>query len=73
MPSLIEIKTHLSRVKVTTLSELARIFQSEPKLIQALVEHWIRKGRVCRKTKATNCRTRCRQCPPHEVEQYEWI
>ena len=37
-----------------------------------MLVHWIRKGRVSRRSATASCGSKCTQCDPASVELYVW-
>lgn len=71
---LLSLKTFFKEHKTATLQELALHFCKEPQIIRCMLEHWIRKGKICRLRKPSNCGTKCQLCQPQLfTEIYEWI
>lgn len=71
--SLIEIKQHLMKVRIATLTSLCALFNTNADNIRCLLQHWIRKGKVRQCLKKPACGTRCFKCPTSSSEMYEWV
>jgi putative ferrous iron transport protein C len=71
--SLLDIKTYLMRVRITSLANLATYFNTNPDVLRGMLSHWLRKGclRKCQKTAA--CGGSCFKCDPLITEIYEWV
>lgn len=71
--SLLQIKQHLMKIKITSLSSLSIYFNTDPDLLRHMLSHWVRKGcvRQCQKTPA--CGSSCGKCPAAVTEIYEWV
>lgn len=70
--SLIELKNYLSQRKAVNLYELSIHFQRDAATIRPLLEHWMRKGRVCKAPQNPNCGIKCVKCNPLLTEVYLW-
>ncbi len=69
---LTEIKSYLFEKKRAVLIDIARHFGLEPDVAKGMLEHWIRKGKVCR-IEGRICNKGCCQSDPANLEIYEWI
>lgn len=70
--TLIEIKHHMMKVKMTTLSSLCSLFKADPDTMRCLLTHWIKKGKIRQCPRQPACRTQCFKCPAVMAEHYEW-
>lgn len=70
--TLIELKTHMMKVKFASIASLCRIFQTNPDYARCLLRHWIDKGKI-RLCAPLNCAMKCNHCPATSAETYEWI
>ena len=70
--ALLHIKKYLVEKKSANLQEMALHFQQDPKLLQQMLGHWIRKGRVMLLPQPLGCGSRCVQCKPEYAEVYAW-
>lgn len=71
--NLLEIKQHLSQVKIATLSSLCVYFNCEAECLRAMLSHWIKKGKVRTLKKTARCGVKCMECNPSLTEIYEWM
>jgi putative ferrous iron transport protein C len=71
--SLIAIKNHMRKVKLTTLNNLCLLFNRDAETLRAMLSHWIKKGNIRQCTRTPKCGTQCFKCPVAQVEMYEWI
>ena len=68
---LTELKGYLSERRTATLTEIARQLAAEPDAVRAMLDHWVRKGKV-RRSAAERCNG-CVGCAAADVEFYEWV
>ncbi|MCX7672620.1 MAG: FeoC-like transcriptional regulator [Thiobacillaceae bacterium] len=70
---LTRIHDHLRQHRRASVADLARLFDSEPSAVRAMLEQLVRRGRVRRLPAGTPCGGGCCKCAPEAVELYEWI
>lgn len=71
--SLIEIKRYLMTVKLATLDNLCKLFQTEPDTMRCMLKHFMVKGYVRQCLKEPACGSGCFKCPTMQTEMYEWV
>lgn len=71
--NLLELKSYLMKVKITSLRSLSSYFNCDSDLLRVMLAHWVRKGKVRCCKKKPECGTRCQQCDPLLTEIYEWV
>lgn len=71
--NLIELKYHMQKVKIATLSNLSHTFNKEATVLRCMLSHWIRKGNIRLCTRKPACGSSCFKCPKATMEMYEWI
>jgi putative ferrous iron transport protein C len=71
--SLIDIKQHMMKVKMATLSSLCILFNRDADTLRFLLQHWMRKGCIKQCVKNSDCGSRCFKCPSGSTEIYEWV
>lgn len=71
--SLLDIKQHLMKVRITSLSSICVYFNAEPDVLRDMLGHWMRKGCVRQCTKNPACTTSCGKCSSLVTEIYEWV
>lgn len=69
---LADIKRYLMQHQQATLSDIALHFDAEPDAVRGMLEQWVRKGRVERRTVSAACGSSCNQCDPAGMELYIW-
>ncbi len=70
---LLELRDYLTEKQTANLQEMAWHFKQSPETVRLWLEHWIRKGRVCRAQNPVNCGTKCQACKPQVAEVYRWM
>ena len=70
---LLAIKTFLTERKTANLQEIAVHFCQQPKTVRCMLDHWVRKGKVCRLGKPPGCGSKCQMCKPQFAEVYRWM
>lgn len=70
---LLSLKAFLKEQKTANLQELSLHFCKEPQIIRCMLEHWMRKGKICRLGKPTGCGMKCQLCPSKFSEIYQWV
>lgn len=71
--SLLDIKQHMMRVKLASLSSLCLLFNLDAETLRCLLQHWVKKGKIRKCTKEPACGSKCFKCPTSAVELYEWV
>jgi putative ferrous iron transport protein C len=71
--SLLDIKQHLMKVRITNLSSICVYFNAEPDTLRQMLQHWINKGSLRQCAKNPACTSSCGKCSPLVTEIYEWI
>lgn len=71
--SLIDLKNHMCKVKMTTLASLCALFCTDPDTMRCYIRHWMQKGKMRECTKQPACGTKCFKCPAASMEWYEWV
>ena len=70
--SLLELKAYLKQQQSANLWQISQHFSSDPTTIQAMLQHWVRKGNVICQKKKPACGKTCFQCMQHIIEIYTW-
>ncbi len=71
--SLMDIKQHLMKVRIASLSSICVYFNADPDTLRGMLGHWMRKGRVRQCQKNPACASSCGKCSPLLTEIYEWV
>ncbi|OAJ34982.1 FeoC-like transcriptional regulator [Piscirickettsia salmonis] len=73
MITLSKLKKYLRTHGYATLKEITICFQTEPKQVQCMLQHFINKGQVQARNISTGCGAQCSQtCPINTSLLYEW-
>jgi hypothetical protein len=67
-----EVRRYLQERGQATLADMALHFQAEPDAVRAMLDVWIRKGKVDRWDAPTGCGSACQRCDPAATEIYRW-
>lgn len=70
---LLEIKRYLSEKKTANLQELSLRFKKQPDTMRCMLQHWMRKGKICRAAQPVGCGSKCQLCKPTIAEVYSWV
>lgn len=65
-----EIRRHLQEQGTVSLADLSRHLHADPAAVEGMIDHWIRKGKVCEVPLACGG---CTQCDPATVRMYRWL
>lgn len=71
--SLLKVKTILQRLETCSLFDLCKETKTHPDVLRDMLQHWVRKGKVCRLVGTDACGKSCTQCDPLFIERYQWI
>jgi len=69
---LAEIRDYLKQRGQCTLSDIALHFDTDADAVRGMMEVWIRKGKVERRSATASCGTSCQSCDPAATEVYSW-
>ncbi|HFD80041.1 MAG TPA: sugar metabolism transcriptional regulator [Gammaproteobacteria bacterium] len=67
-----DIRRYLERRGQATLADIALHFDTDPQAVRGMLEIWIRKGKVQRRSATAACGSSCSQCDPATTEIYVW-
>jgi predicted ArsR family transcriptional regulator len=71
-----EIRAYLSERHRASLAEIALRLKVSPEAARGMLDHWMRKGRVCRLAAFCNggCSRGCGSCAESAANEiYEWV
>lgn len=71
--SLLEIKQHMSKVRLASLASLCHCFDADADTMRCLLRHWVQKGKIRQCMKKPACGSKCFKCPTANTEMYEWV
>ncbi len=69
---LAEIRDYLKQRGQCTLSDIALHFDSDADAVRGMLEIWIKKGKVEKRSATASCGTSCQSCDPATTEVYIW-
>jgi hypothetical protein len=64
------IARFLQHRQTANLADIARHVDADPAAVRGMIDHWVRKGRVCQVPVACGG---CTQCDPDTIETYRWL
>ena len=67
---LTEIRRQLRQRDTMSLADLARRLNADPAAVEGMLDHWIRKGKVCEVPRWCDG---CTQCDPATIRMYRWL
>ena len=69
---LANIRDYLKQRGQCTLSDIALHFDTDADAVRGMLEVWIRKGKVSKRSATDSCGTQCQSCDPAATEVYSW-
>jgi len=66
------IRDYLKQRGQCTLSDIALHFDTDADAVRGMLEVWIRKGKVKKRSATDSCGTSCQSCDPAATEVYLW-
>ena len=67
-----DIRHYLQERGQSTLADIALHFDIEPDTARGMLDVWVKKGRVQRRSATSSCGTSCSQCDTAATEIYVW-
>ena len=67
-----EIRSFMQQHGQVSLSDIALHFDVEPDAARGMLDIWIKKGKVQRRSATSSCGTSCSQCDTAATEIYVW-
>ena len=67
-----DLKRYLRERGQASLRDMALHFDAEPDVVRAMLDVWVRKGRVERGPVDASCGGNCNQCDAAAAEIYRW-
>jgi hypothetical protein len=67
-----ELKDYIQQRGQVSLQDIALHFDADADALRGMLERWIRKGLVSRRSATASCGSSCSQCDPAAVELYVW-
>lgn len=69
---LANIRDYLKQRGQCTLSDIALHFDADVDAVRGMLDVWIRKGKVSKRSATDSCGTSCQSCDPAATEVYSW-
>ncbi len=69
---LANIRDYLKQRGQCTLSDIALHFDADADAVRGMLDVWIRKGKVTKRSATDSCGTSCQSCDPAATEVYMW-
>ena len=69
---LAEIRDYLKQRGQCTLSDIALHFDTDADAVRGMLDIWIKKGKVEKRSATASCGTSCQSCDPATTEVYVW-
>ncbi len=67
-----QIRDYLKQRGQCTLSDIALHFDTDADAVRGMLDVWIRKGKVEKRSATASCGTSCQSCDPAATEIYIW-
>jgi len=67
-----QIRDYLKQRGQCTLSDIALHFDTDANAVRGMLEIWIKKGKVEKRSATASCGTSCQSCDPAATEIYIW-
>ena len=68
-----DIRNYLKQRGQCTLSDIALHFDTDADAVRGMLDIWIRKGKVGKRSATDSCGTQCQSCDPAATEVYFWL
>jgi len=68
-----QIRDYLQQRGQCTLSDIALHFDTDAGAVRGMLEIWIRKGKVEKRSATASCGSSCQSCDPATTELYYWV
>ena len=67
-----EVRDYLKQRGQCTLSDIALHFDTDANAVRGMLDIWIKKGKVEKRSATDSCGTSCQSCDPATTEVYTW-
>lgn len=67
-----QVRDYLKQRGQCTLSDIALHFDTDANAVRGMLEIWIKKGKVEKRSATASCGTSCQSCDPAATEVYVW-
>jgi hypothetical protein len=68
-----QVRDYLKQRGQCTLSDIALHFDTDADAVRGMLDVWIRKGVVEKRSATASCGTSCQSCDPAATEIYFWV
>ena len=68
-----QIRDYLKQRGQCTLSDIALHFDTDADAVRGMLDIWIRKGKVEKRSATASCGSSCQSCDPAATEVYYWV
>lgn len=68
-----QVRDYLKQRNQCTLSDIALHFDTDPDAVRGMLEVWVKKGKVEKRSATDSCGTSCQSCDPAATEVYLWV
>lgn len=68
-----QVRDYLKLRGQCTLSDIALHFDADADAVRGMLDVWIRKGKVEKRSATASCGTSCQSCDPAATEVYFWV
>lgn len=67
-----QVRDYLKQRGQCTLSDIALHFDTDADAVRGMLDVWIRKGKVEKRSATASCGSSCQSCDPAATEIYSW-
>ncbi len=67
-----QVRDYLKQRGQCTLSDIALHFDTDADAVRGMLDIWVRKGKVEKRSATASCGTSCQSCDPAATEVYFW-
>jgi hypothetical protein len=67
-----QVRDYLKQRGQCTLSDIALHFDTDANAVRGMLDIWIKKGKVEKRSATASCGTSCQSCDPAATEVYVW-
>ena len=67
-----KVRDYLKQRGQCTLSDIALHFDTDANAVRGMLDIWIKKGKVEKRSATASCGTSCQSCDPAATEIYTW-
>lgn len=68
-----QVRDYLKQRGQCTLSDIALHFDTDADAVRGMLDVWIKKGKVEKRSATASCGTSCQSCDPASTEVYFWV